>query len=67
MNKYNKSKPKRLRCEFNNCECKKYVGKRYGQCKTCNHGDVWHKLVHVYQGTILAEEYNASKDIDMPH
>ena len=63
----NKSRPKRLCCEFNNCSCKKYSGKKYGQCNICNHGAVWHKLIHVYQGTILSEPYDASAMKDVPH
>ncbi len=42
-----KTKRKRLHCQFNSCSCSQYHGKRDSQCKRCNHGDVWHKLVYV--------------------
>ncbi len=62
-----KSRPKRLCCEFNNCKCIKYSGKKYGQCNICNHGAVWHKLVHIYKGTILSQPYMESNMKDVPH
>jgi len=39
-----KNKTKRLKCEFNECECTLYIGKKDGRCECCKHGDVWHKL-----------------------
>lgn len=43
--KKSKNKTFRQHCEFNDCNCKMFIGEKGNRCKFCQHGDVWHHII----------------------
>jgi len=50
--------PRRDCCEFNCCSCYLFVGYKDQPCKSCGHGECWHKLIRV-SGDIRFESTRA--------